>query len=180
MGRLIEKVISYIADVGLVLAGLVVFAMGIVVGIGCISRYIFNIIIPIDELSAYGLVFIVFMSIGWILKQGTHIKVTLLYDKIPSKVKLGLDFFNCLFGLFVSAAYFKFAWDYFSNSIRLHRTSISVGAIPLAIIHSFVWIGWFIFIMVLIIHSIKTFHSFRALLKAGADTIAGEPKGAVD
>ena len=177
MGHLIEKVIAYIADVGLAMASLVVLAMGIIVGLGTITRYAFNfILLSLDEYSAYGLIFIVFMSIGWIMKQDSHIKVELLLNKLPLKINRGLQFFNCLFGFFVAAAYFKFAWDYFLNSVRLHRLSISVAATPLAIIHSFVWIGWFIFIMVLIIHSIKTFHSFRESLRAGGAAGASEPK----
>ena len=172
---MIEKVIGYIADAGGGMAGVVVFVMGIVVAVAAILRYAFNIcILSVDEFSAYGLIFIVFVGIGYVLKQGGHINVDIVSNRLPTKLRLGLQFVTCLFGLYVSAEYFRFAWNYFMDSMRLHRISITVSRFPQAIPQSFIWIGWLIFIMVLLIFAVKTFRNFRESLRAGAEPSANK------
>lgn len=172
-----EKVIGYIADTAGAMAGVVVFVMGMVVGLAAILRYAFNfIILSVDEFSAYGLIFIVFLASGYVLKQGGHININIVSNRLPTKPRLGLQSITCLFGLYVAAEYSRFAWNYFLDSVRLHRISISVAAFPLGIIHSFVWIGWLILAMVLIIYTIKTFRNFWESLRGGPEAGAGESK----
>ena len=93
---------------------MVIFTCGVVA-----ARYIFNIgSIGIQELVMYlhGCVFMI--GIAFTLKEGGHVRVDVLHEKLSEKNKAIIDIIGtllflmpfCFFIVFVSLEYVKFAW----------------------------------------------------------------------
>ena len=93
---------------------MVIFTCGVVV-----ARYIFNIgSIGIQELVMYlhGCVFMI--GIAFTLKEGGHVRVDVLHEKLSEKAKATIDIIGtllflmpfCFFIFFVSLEYVRFAW----------------------------------------------------------------------
>jgi TRAP-type C4-dicarboxylate transport system permease small subunit len=62
-----------------------------------IVRYVFDSpTLYSVELSEYLLVLVVFMSIGWVLKEDRHVAVTFVVDRLPEKIRLGLNLLTSL------------------------------------------------------------------------------------
>jgi len=62
-----------------------------------IVRYVFDSpTLYSVELSEYLLVLVVFMSIGWVLKEDRHVAVTFVVDLLPKKMRLGLKLLTSL------------------------------------------------------------------------------------
>ncbi len=62
-----------------------------------IVRYVFDSpTLYSVELSEYLLVLVVFMSIGWVLKEDRHVAVTFVVDRLPEKMRLGLKLLTSL------------------------------------------------------------------------------------
>jgi TRAP-type C4-dicarboxylate transport system permease small subunit len=79
-----------LAEIGLIGLLLIVFHEVIV-------RYVFDSPTLFSvELSEYLLVLVVFMSIGWVLKEDRHVSVTFVVDLLPEKMRLGLKLLTSL------------------------------------------------------------------------------------
>jgi TRAP-type C4-dicarboxylate transport system permease small subunit len=62
-----------------------------------IVRYVFDSpTLYSVELSEYLLILVVFMSIGWVLKEDRHVAVTFVVDLLPIKMRLGLKLLTSL------------------------------------------------------------------------------------
>jgi TRAP-type C4-dicarboxylate transport system permease small subunit len=62
-----------------------------------IVRYVFDSpTLYSVELSEYLLVLVVFMSIGWVLKEDRHVAVTFVVDRLPERMRLGLKLLTSL------------------------------------------------------------------------------------
>jgi TRAP-type mannitol/chloroaromatic compound transport system permease small subunit len=99
LGRLAALVqgVNRLAGLG---AGLLLLAMVFMVGRETIGRYFFNA--PTDwvfELTGYLLVGIVFMSGGFILQEGAHLRVDIFYTRFSRRTRLWIDALACVLAL---------------------------------------------------------------------------------
>ena len=73
----------------------------------------------------YTLLYCTFLGAAWILKLDGHVKVTLIYDKLPPKIKLALDVFNMGVGALACGILTwqgaVEAWDAYVNHILIIR-----------------------------------------------------------
>jgi C4-dicarboxylate transporter DctQ subunit len=123
-----------LAEVGLAVLLLIVFHEVIV-------RYVFNSpTLYSVELSEYLLVWVVFMSIAWVLKEDRHVAVTFAVDMMPQKVRQGLRLVTSLLtmaflGVLIwqggRTARTAFLGDYHSSSLLNFPMWIPYILIPL-------------------------------------------------
>ena len=144
MGEVIQRIarsitrLSWLAEVlsEIALAGLLLLVFHEV-----IVRYVFNSpTLYSVELSEYLLVFVAFMSVGWVLKEDRHVQVTFLVDLFPPKIKLILDIVTSILimgfcGIMVwkggRSAITAYTGDYHSSSLLNFPLWIPYGIIPL-------------------------------------------------
>ncbi len=89
---LIKRVERLTSLAGIALAALGLFAMALSIVVAVILRYFFNAPIPIiDEVAAYILVGLAFLGLADTFKAGRHIRVTLIYDRIPKRIRGQLE-----------------------------------------------------------------------------------------
>ena len=123
-----------IAEIGLV--GLLLIVIHEV-----IVRYVFDSPTLFSvELSEYLLVLVVFMSIGWVLKEDRHVAVSFVVDLMPRKVRLGMNVLTSVLtmaflGILVwkggRTAVTAYTGDYHSSSLLNFPMWIPYVLIPL-------------------------------------------------
>lgn len=104
-------------------AGLILLAMVLMIGREAIGRYFFSA--PTDwvvELSGYLLVGIVFMAGGFILQEGAHLRVDILYGRFTRRNRAWVDLLGYLLALpflvLLEWQSAQLAWKAFSSGER--------------------------------------------------------------
>jgi len=107
-------------------------AMMMITCLVVILRYLFNTgSIALQESVTYlhGIVFL--LGIAYTLKQKGHVRVDILYQKLPLTAKLWIDLFGTVFFLFPVCIFITWAsFDYVLFSWNLLESSAEPGGLP--------------------------------------------------
>jgi len=99
-------------------AGGVMLALGVLVTVDVILRYIFSHPIPGGaESTELFLDYIVFLGLAYALLMGGHVRVTMILDRLKPRMRLGAESLDCIigmacFGLLSYVSYLHF-WESF-------------------------------------------------------------------
>lgn len=93
-------------------------------------RYLFNSpIVWGMELSQYQLVAVVFLSGGYTYLHHGHVKIDILYERWPPKIKASADLFTCLFIFLVSILLMIYGTELAVESyIKNHTMSTGISS----------------------------------------------------
>ena len=139
------------------LSGIGVYAMAIAVFIEVVLRYFFNSSIFIaEELSVYCMIGVAFLGAAMTMKNGAHIKVDLLYKRLPKKARLWLDVVTTILGtvICIIVTYECIWWVHYTY--KTNFISPSVMQTPMWIPMIVVPIGLFLWSLQYVVESIKT------------------------
>lgn len=97
-------------------AGFAAFAMMLLVGADIVGRKFFNA--PVEgtyEITEGLLTFIIYAGVTYTQLERSHVRVTLIADRLSSRVRSGMLGVTCFIGfiffIYVSYCMFSFAWD---------------------------------------------------------------------
>lgn len=113
---------------------LVVSGLGLIF-YGVIMRYVLNN--PqawVDEISKYLVVWGTLIGAAVALREGHHIQVDILYDRVPTIVKRTFNIFSNLLGIVFSVFFILFGSNLLNMYLELDQRSTDVG-IPLWIVY---------------------------------------------
>lgn len=127
--RLIDRLCLWSAGVAAVLLA-VLFVLGFA---EIVLRSGFGISLPfVVEYSGYLLVLVLFLGSGWTLSQGGHIRVTLLSEQVPPRLRRGLDILCTCIALVISAVLAVSLCAYAVGTWRRGTVSYYASETPLA------------------------------------------------
>jgi TRAP-type C4-dicarboxylate transport system permease small subunit len=113
-----------------------------------ISRYIFDApTIWTSELSSYMLQFIAFFSMGILLIEKRHIRVTFLIEKLTGTKRKILELFTTFLTIPYSIILVIYGFKFTENAFRIGSKSPTLLATPLWIPYSFIMICGILLIM---------------------------------
>ncbi len=110
--KVVQKITYYFAYAGMfALLPLMLLTSGDVIG-----RGVFNKPVPgTMELSSYILVIFILCGLAYTYQLKGHVRVTMLLDKLPSRLALGMETFTLLMSLFIvgiiTVEGWSVAWD---------------------------------------------------------------------
>ena len=111
--RFFETINNFFA----LLSGVLLFGVAILTCIDVTSRYLFNMPIPgTVELTVLTMPWIVCLVIAFALMRGAHVRVTLLFDRLPNRLRPGFDLFAHLVSLLFFCLLWYGAWGHFWSS----------------------------------------------------------------
>lgn len=139
MNELIHK-LQKIEDWFLVICLLI---MGIVLTLQIVMRTLFAPLQWAEELSRYLQIWITFLGLGYGVRKGSHISMTLVQDKMPKSIKY---LFKMICNL---AALFAFAVLIYSSFTFLeHQNVVSTAMkLPMQLVYSVIPIGAVIYML---------------------------------
>jgi TRAP-type mannitol/chloroaromatic compound transport system permease small subunit len=83
-----------------------------------------------QELEWHLMAPIALFGMVWALKRGEHVRVDVLYDRFPPRVKAVADLLSCLLGLVIALAVVWLSWKYVGQSLSMNEGSANPGGIP--------------------------------------------------
>jgi len=109
------------------LALLVLVAISLSVCLEVITRYGFNRPLRwVDEYTEYGLLYITFLATAWNLRQGGHIRIELVYERLGPRARAWCDVLGAFLGTAVSLVLLVFGVLATVSAFQrgLHRQSL--------------------------------------------------------
>ena len=93
----LDNAIDILGKLGAIFAGICLLTMTLGISAATISRYLFNRPWRItEEFSGALLLAVFFMALLYVLVLGRHIRVTIIFDRIPAKIRAYLLIINSL------------------------------------------------------------------------------------
>lgn len=117
----VDRALWAAEDVLVIVAGLVIFALMIVVTADVISRSLFNIPLPNSyEYMELGMVFAVYLGASKVQREKGHIAIDMVVAKLPPRGRAAVELVGCLIGLALMGAIGWWgalaAWDSYVTS----------------------------------------------------------------
>lgn len=121
-----------------ILASILIVFVTLSVLLEVFSRMLFNISYSwVHEISEYALLYLPFLTAGWLLRDNEHIVIDLIEEMLTPRLKLVIDIFIGLVGIFVSVILIWYGLlttvDYLINGIR-SQTNLHVPKAYIVII----------------------------------------------
>ena len=130
--KLLEKTIAW-ANRGV--TGLGALALGILPAIvfyDVIARYVFNApSIWVVEVSTYLLQLMVFLPMGMLVSSNSHVRSTLLTDRLPGFMQRALQRISLAITAIYAAFVLWFGWNFIAHSWKQEQVSATLLAVPL-------------------------------------------------
>ncbi|NME07550.1 TRAP transporter small permease [Psychrobacillus sp. BL-248-WT-3] len=141
MKSILEK-IEYIQRLVIYFLALLIGFLVIIVFYEVVSRYGFRSpTIWANEISSYILQFIVFFSMGVLLIEDEHLKVTFFLDKMKGKANKVLRIINVCLVFPYATILLIYGWKITVSSYERDSVSPTLLSVPLWIPYSFICIG---------------------------------------
>ncbi|GAB6888740.1 TRAP transporter small permease [Desulfothermus okinawensis JCM 13304] len=124
----ILKTIDFISKLGAYISGFFMLLIVFLISLEIFLRTFFKTSTMVsDEFSAYFMVFSVFLGLAYTLKEGKHIKITLITSRIKNKkVAKALDLvvFTLAFAISIYALYYSIMMVYETYSLDMRADSM--------------------------------------------------------
>ncbi|WP_281930230.1 TRAP transporter small permease [Roseibium album] len=95
----------------------------------------------LDEFIGFAVLSITFLSLSWTLRDGSMIRVNILTDRLPVKVRLWLEAVVAVFATGLGIYFCMFLWRNFVKNWNRGAVSESVAEVPLWIPDVIVFVG---------------------------------------
>lgn len=159
----ILNVIDFISKVGAYLSGVFMLLIVFLICLEILLRTLFKTSTMIsDEFSAYFMVFSVFLGLAYTLREGKHIKITLITSRIRNKmVAKGVDLIVLIFAFGISVFVFCYSVSMVYETYSLDMRADSMLETPLWIPEMGVPIGFFLLSIQLISMIIRRMKNYQ-------------------
>ena len=95
-----------------------------------LMRYVFNMpTIWVHEASflLFGMQYL--MTGAYALLHGSHVRVDILYIKLPPRGRVGMDIFTSVFFFIFAFALMGTSWEFFTSSLSMYEISVETWGI---------------------------------------------------
>lgn len=131
IASVLNTIISYLIRVSKWIAMAALAAVMALITINTVVRYIFNS--PIrgnEELVEIGMVFIVFLALGYASTQGSDVSVTVIVSKLPSLVKKVLQSLTYFLSLAIAGA---ISWRGITGGLEMWKAGQETGVLKILV-----------------------------------------------
>ncbi len=129
-----------------------------------IMRYVFNMpTIWVHEASflLFGMQYL--MTGAYALLHGAHVRVDIIYIKLPPRGRVGMDIFTSVFFFIFSLALMGTSWSFFQSSLGMNETTIETWGIQYWPVKLLMFTGALLLVLAGISKLIKDILLFRQL-----------------
>ncbi len=149
----LPRAISAISTAGAVIAGVVFVLMTLLILLEVILRAFFGAsTLVAGEYSGYALSAMIYLSLGFSFKEGAHIRITFLKDRISGWPAWILEILCTLFAGVLCGASAIFMWEMFLTSKARNLTAYTVAETPLYVPQFIVFLGMAVLTLQLAAH----------------------------
>jgi TRAP-type C4-dicarboxylate transport system permease small subunit len=145
-------------DNGLIfITGVALVILTFMIAFDVVSRFVFNYPLPATtEASELLMAYIVFLTLGYTLTLGLRIRITVLFEYIPSHWKAYFDLLSHFLGFAFCALTTWYSWSFFMHSFSIREEMLAVVPLPWYVGKFAMPVGFFFFTLHFIIQFIET------------------------
>lgn len=134
---------TFYANAGVVALGaLASGALPVMVFYDVVARYVFNApSIWVNEIAVYLVQGIVFLPMGLLVTDNSHVRVTFLTDRLPPPMHVWLHRFSLVMIVVFAAFVVWFGWTYTAHAWKQGQLSPTLLAVPLWIPNALIPLG---------------------------------------
>jgi TRAP-type C4-dicarboxylate transport system permease small subunit len=161
MQKLTQIIDKFSDIVSGLLQGLVIFSLMVMVLVEVLTRYIMNSPLSIaDEIGGYMLVGITFLGLGYTWKEEGHVRVELITNLLPVKIRSILRFFTLLLATIFCIPLIAGSYTLLQDSLLFGTRSGSWMRIPMVYPQSLLLIGSILLLLQMISEILKAILGF--------------------
>ena len=163
MMQTILRKIDKITDlIGGHLQGWLVFLLMLMVLVEVLTRYILQSPLSIaDEMGGYLLVTITFLGLGYTWKENGHVRVELVTNLLPEKIRTPLRFFTLIVATIFCIPMIAGSYNLIQDSLLFEARSGSWMRTPLVYPQSLLLVGSLLLMLQLVAEVIKAIMAFN-------------------
>jgi TRAP-type mannitol/chloroaromatic compound transport system permease small subunit len=141
----------------------VMLALVLLMSADVLLRYLFSIgSVAAQEMEWHLMSPIVLLGMAYALLHDGHLRVDLIYVKLPERARLAVDFAASLIGIVFSGLVIYLAWKYVLQSYAIGEGSPDPGGLPYRyVLKAFIPLG---FALLLLYSIAEAIHAFVALV----------------
>ena len=151
----IESGLDWCFKAGMVLASLVLFLMTLLITVDVIGRELGHDTGIAHEISGYCLVAVIFLGLAYAMKQGKHIEISLLTDRLPQATRWWLRIVTSTLGMAFIGWLFWFTLKHVMRSYALGSVSMTPLRVPLWPVQMLLPLGLALLGLAILLHIIK-------------------------
>jgi TRAP-type mannitol/chloroaromatic compound transport system permease small subunit len=163
-GNRVTKIIDKISDFTGVFIALWTITAVVAYAYEVLMRYVFNMpTIWVHEASflLFGMQYL--MTGAYALLHGSHVRVDILYVKLPPRGRAGMDIFTSVFFFIFAIALMGTSWGFFTSSFEMHEISLETWGIQYWPVKLLMFVGAVLITLAGISKLIKDILLFRHL-----------------
>lgn len=162
-----SRTITALSNAGLEVAGITIIVMTVMVAVNTLFRVLpfFKALNFVEEYSGYFFIAISFLGLASTLREGAHVRVTLVVSKLKPRARLIVDMAVSIVAILIILVLTKAAWDLFLESAISGERAQSVTRTPLWIPRFFLIPGYLLLILELVRYMLNTYNSIRKSTK---------------
>jgi TRAP-type C4-dicarboxylate transport system permease small subunit len=157
----IKKILGYIDNVLISVTGIALIILTFMITFDVFTRFVFNKPLPATvEVSELLMAYIVFLTLGYTLSLGLHIRVTVLFEYIPKSWIRVCDLFCDALGIAFCALVTYYAWNFFMHSFTIREEMLAVIKLPWYVGKFAMPVGFLFFTVQYVVQFVETVMSF--------------------
>lgn len=135
--------LASLANTGVVAVGMLAFGtLPVIVAYDVTVRYVFNApSIWVSEIAVYLVQAIVFLPMGLLVTDNSHVRATLLTDRLPPRAQARLHRFSLVMTAVFATVIVWLGWAYTAHAWKQGQLSPTLLAVPLWIPNALIPLG---------------------------------------
>jgi TRAP-type C4-dicarboxylate transport system permease small subunit len=159
--KILQKIVDFIEKVTDIFSGrlqaAIIFLLMVMLLVEVLTRYILRSPLSIaEELGGYLLVSITFMGLAYTWKEKGHVRVTLIFSRLPEKVARPIRFGTLVLATVFTVPLIKACYDLLADSLLFESRSGSWLRTPLVYPQTILLVGAVLLFLQLLVEIIKT------------------------
>jgi TRAP-type C4-dicarboxylate transport system permease small subunit len=164
----ISRVLAWLAG------AIILFGCAGLISIDVVTRYFFKRgMVESFELSGYALAAAIGLGMGFAVTQKANIRVDILLDSLPDKVRVACDILASLSLTVIAVTLAWFSFGTLQASWTMNAKSISALQMPMVLPQGIWWVGLFWFACMAVLIPVQAITRLMARDRAGFDALIG-------
>jgi len=158
--KVLQKIVNFVEKLTDIFSGhlqaAIIFLLMVLLLLEVLTRYILRSPLSIaDEMGGYLLVSITFMGLAYTWKEKGHVRVTLVFSRLPEKIARPIRFATLILATAFTLPVIKACWDLLADSLLFESRSGSWLRTPLVYPQTILLIGAVLLFLQLLAEIVK-------------------------